>query len=230
LRQALALAIDRQILTRVVLGAGEIPAGSLVPPGLAGYQPQTFEGHDQAPEDRLREARRLYRQAGYGEHHPLQVELRYNTSSQHRRMAVAVAAMWKQALGVHVQLVNEEWKVFVNNRRQGVVTQVFRAGWIADFADPVSFLDLFRAGGELNATFYANSQYDGLLSRAAQSSGALRMRLLQQAEVLLMQDMPAIPLYYYVSRHLVKTRVTGFEDNVRDIHLSRYLDTGNPSP
>jgi oligopeptide transport system substrate-binding protein len=230
LRRALALAIDRQILTRVVLGAGEIPAGSLVPPGLAGYEPELFKQFGFAPEDRLREARRLYREAGYNEARPLRVELRYNTSSQHRRMAVAVAAMWKQALGVHTQLVNEEWKVFVNNRRQGVVTQVFRAGWIADFADPVSFLDLFRGDSELNATFYANPQYDGLLARAAASSGKARMRLLQQAELLLMQDMPAIPLYYYVSRHLVKSRVTGFSDNVRDIHLSRYLDTGTPSP
>ncbi|NIP17568.1 MAG: peptide ABC transporter substrate-binding protein, partial [Xanthomonadales bacterium] len=168
-------------------------------------------------------ARSLYREAGYGPGKALRVELRYNTSGMHRRMAVAVAAMWKQVLGVNAELINEEWKVFVNNRRQGVVTQVFRGGWIADYADPSTFLDLFRSGNELNNTFYAGGEYDALLRQAEGLQGAARMATLQRAESLLMRDMPVIPLYYYVSRHLVKPGVTGFYDNARDIHLSRYL-------
>lgn len=223
LRRALSLAIDRETLTRVVTGAGEVPAWGVVPPGLAGYTPQAAHSAQRSQADREEEARELYRMAGYGAQNPLRLELRFNTSTQHRRMAVAVAAMWKQVLGVHTELIHEEWKVFVNNRRQGVLTEVFRGGWIADYADPASFLDLFRRGDELNTTFYGNQQYDALLDRAAALAGSQRVELLQQAETLLMRDMPVIPLYYYVSRHLVKPGVRGFHDNVRDIHLSRYL-------
>jgi oligopeptide transport system substrate-binding protein len=223
LRRALALAVDRETLVRVVLGAGELPAWSIVPPGLPGYQPRADNAAGLDRDSREAKARQLYRAAGYGKGRELLVELRFNTSSLHRRMAVAVAAMWKQVLGVGTELINEEWKVFVNNRRQGVITQVFRGGWIADFADPESFLDLFRSGNELNTTFYANTRYDALLDQAGLLQGARRMAALQQAELALMRDMPVIPLYYYVSRHLVKPGVRGFEDNVRDIHLSRYL-------
>ena len=155
------------------------------------------------------------------------LELRYNTSAVHRRVAVAVAAMWKQVLGVNTELVNEEWKVFVNNRRLGVVTQVFRGGWIADYADPASFLELFSDGSALNNTFYGNARFDELLGSANAQTGPARMELLRRAESQLMQDMPVIPLYYYVSRHLVNPAITGFENNVRDIHLSRYLDLGS---
>jgi oligopeptide transport system substrate-binding protein len=214
LRQALSLAIDRETLIRVVLGAGEQPAWGLVPPGLAGtraMQPE-YARLDQAL--REVEARRLFAQAGYDRAAPLRIELRYNTSSQHRRMAIAVAT----------ELINEEWKVFVNNRRQQVVTQVFRGGWIADYADPASFLQLFRSDNPLNWSAYDNPAYDRLLQDAEQQVGPGRTALLRQAETMLMRDTPVIPLYYYVSRHLVKPEVEGFTDNIRDIHLSRYLD------
>ncbi len=226
LRRALMLAIDRDTLTRIVTGAGETPAWSVVPPGLDDYLPQADGSQRLSQEEREAEARALYATSGYGPDRPLRVQLRFNTSAQHRRLAVAVAAMWKQVLGVHAELMHEEWKVFVNNRRQGVLTEIFRGGWIADYADPATFLDLFRAGEELNTTFYANSRFDDLLDQAASRDGKQRFELLQQAETLLMRDMPVIPLYYYVSRHLVKTRVNGFHDNVRDVHLSRYLSIG----
>jgi oligopeptide transport system substrate-binding protein len=174
-------------------------------------------------QEREDEARRLFRQSGLGQGEPLVLEIRYNTSGVHRRMAVAVAAMWKQVLGVSASLVNEEWKVFVNNRRMGMVTEVFRGGWIADYADPASFLDLFISGSELNHTFYDNPGYDMLLESAREETGEDRMHHLRRAEALLLRDLPVIPLYYYVSRHLVKPDVLGFVDNVRDIHLSRYL-------
>ena len=230
LRQALALAIDRAILVRVVLGAGERPAWSIVPPGMPGYEPAMLPAAGLDQKAREAEARRLFAQAGLGDGETVLLELRYNTSALHRRVAVAVAAMWKQVLGVNAQLVNEEWKVFVNNRRLGVVTQVFRGGWIADYADPTSFLDLFLSGSALNSSFYSNPEFDALARSAASAAGAERMELLQRAESLIMQDMPLIPLYYYVSRHLVSPRVGGFVDNVRDVHLSRYLTVETEKP
>jgi oligopeptide transport system substrate-binding protein len=223
LRRALALAIDREILVKTVLGAGELPAWSVVPPGISGYEPTLMPMAAASQAEREAEARRIFRQAGFGRHGDLLLELRYNTSNVHRRVAVAVAAMWKQVLGVHTQLVNEEWKVFVNNRKMGVVTEVFRGGWIADYADPASFLDLFVGNSALNHTFYRIDDYDRLMTAARRAGGRNRMDILSQAESRLMEDMPVIPLYYYVSRHLVRPEVTGFLNNIRDIHLSRYL-------
>jgi oligopeptide transport system substrate-binding protein len=223
LRTALSLAINREILVKTVLGAGELPGWSIVPPGISGYQPSVMTQSLMSQEEREAEAVRLFNQSGFGRHEPLLLELRYNTSGVHRRIAVAVSAMWKQVLGVNTQLVNEEWKVFVNNRRMGVVTEVFRGGWIADYADPSSFLDLFISENSLNNTFYQGADFEMLMKSAALTAGATRMKLLQQAEAQLVKDMPVIPLYYYVSRHLVRPRITGFSENVRDIHLSRYL-------
>jgi oligopeptide transport system substrate-binding protein len=191
------------------------------------YEPSTLAGASLDQDQREEEARHLYRQAGLEADDPLRIELRYNTSGVHRRVAVAVAAMWKQVLGVNTELVNEEWKVFVNNRRMGVVTEVFRGGWIADYADPASFLDLFVGGSNLNHTFYANMRFDLLLESASAAEGQVRMELLRRAESQLLQDMPVIPLYHYVSRHMVNPRVRGYADNVRDIHLSRYLELEN---
>lgn len=230
LRQALSLAINREILAKTVLGAGEMPGWSVVPPGISGYQPATMAASELSQEEREAQAVRLFEQSGFGERRPLLLELRYNTSGVHRRVAVAVSAMWKQVLGVNTELVNEEWKVFVNNRRMGVVTEVFRGGWIADYADPSSFLDLFISGASMNNTFYGNSDFDLLIKSAERSSGNSRMELLRQAEAQLMKDMPVIPLYYYVSRHLVRPGITGFADNIRDVHLSRYLGVNTEKP
>ena len=234
LRTSLALAIDREILVRVVLGAGELPGWGIVPPGISGYQPAQMAQSSWTQAAREAEAVRLFKeavkQAGTGIKTPLVLELRYNTSQLHRRMAVAVAAMWKQVLGVATELVNEEWKVFVNNRRMGVVTEIFRGGWIADYSDPASFLDLFISGNALNSTFYTNREFDQRMASINRVSGSARMELLHKAEAELVEDMPVIPLYYYVSRHLVNSRITGFVDNVRDIHLSRYLGLARKFP
>ena len=228
LRRALALAIDRDILTRVVIGAGEQPAFGLVPPGLGAYEPAVMKEAGLSQQEREALARELFARSEAGAAGPLRLQLRYNTSNVHRRMAVAVAAMWNQVLGVETELINEEWKVFVNNRRLGAVTEVFRGGWIADYADPTSFLDLFRGGSEMNFTAFKEPAYDELLDEAEAPTGMERYEFLQRAEALLLQEMPAIPLYYYVSRHLVKPGVLGFVDNLRDVHLSRYLSLEQP--
>jgi oligopeptide transport system substrate-binding protein len=216
------LAVDRATLVRVVLGAGELPAFGVVPPGLVGYTPQSMQLSGATQAQRETEAKRLLKTAGIGPDMPL-LQLRYNTSGVHRRVAIAVAAMWKQVLGLNTELINEEWKVFVNNRRLGIVTQIFRGGWIADYADPTSFLEQFEHDSELNVTFSSDPGFDGLMAGASLMTGPGRMRELEQAESRLLEFLPVIPLYHYVSRHLVKPGIGGYADNVRDIHLSRYL-------
>jgi len=222
LRRALSLVIDRELLAERVLGAGEIPAWHLIPPGMPGW-PENDEPPGSNREARLAEARELYTQAGYSQRRPLTIELRFNSSLSHRRMAAAVAAMWREQLGVRTRMTNEEWKVFVANRRHGRLTQVVRGGWIADWRDPANFLQLFVGGSALNYTFWQDDHFDRLMASAEQSAGEPRLELLRQAEIRLLEQQVIVPLYYYVSRHLIKPDVKGFENNLMDIHLSRWL-------
>ncbi len=222
LRRALSLVIDRELLTERVLGAGEAPAYGLIPAGMPGWD-EAHPGDQRPLPERIIEARQLYRAAGFSERRPLRAELRFNTSLTHRRMAAAIAAMWKQQLGVETRLVNEEWKVFVANRRQGRITEIVRGGWTADWRDAGNFLQLFTSGSPLNYSFFADPEFDALMARADSLSGQERLSMLRRAEERLLAEHVIIPLYHYVSRHLVKPEVSGFEDNIMDIHLSRWL-------
>jgi len=224
LRRALVLAIDRKVITEKVTQFGEQPTFVLVPPGIGDYQSPVPGYAEWTQAERNEEARRLYQQAGYSEDNPLQVEIRYNTSENHKKIALAIASMWKQVLGVRTSLVNEEWKVFLQNREQKVVTQVFRAGWISDYNDPYSFLELFRTGHGRNDYGYSNSSYDALLMEIAQERiPARRNRMMVEAERILLEDNVIIPVYIYVTKRLVDPHVRGWQDNVMDHHLSRHM-------
>ncbi|GAB1594670.1 peptide ABC transporter substrate-binding protein [Lysobacter claricitrinus] len=224
LRRALSLAIDRDLLVRHVTGFGERAAYGVVPPGIAGYAPAATTWSTWTQVERERQARMLYRAAGYDDAHPLEIELRYNTSTPHRRLALAVAAMWRQVLGAHVRLRNEEWKVFVGNRKQRVITQVFRGGWIADVPDARNFLAAFGSDGPLNWTGHVDAGVVERIARAdAASSDAARNAWLRAAETRLVQADAVIPLYFYTSKHLVDPRVHGFEANALDRHASRWM-------
>ncbi|MEE4329369.1 MAG: peptide ABC transporter substrate-binding protein, partial [Wenzhouxiangella sp.] len=222
LRRALSLVIDRRLLTERVLGTGEVPAHRLIPPGMPGW-PDTESDEPDALDERIALARTLYRQAGYSRRRPLTVELRFNSTLSHRRMAAAVAAMWREHLGVRTRQVNEEWKVFVANRRQGRITEIVRGGWIADWRDAANFLQLFESDSPLNYTFWRDELFDRRMALARSQSGSERLLTLRSAEDRLLEQQVIVPLYYYVSRHLVKPEVTGFNDNLMDIHLSRWL-------
>lgn len=231
LREALSLAVDRDILTRHVTGLGETPAFGLVPPGIAGYNPAAMPAARLSQAQREARARALYRAAGYSRARPLVVELRYNTSTPHRRLALAVAAMWREVLGVQVRLRNEEWKVFVGNRKQRVITQVFRGGWIGDVPDARNFLAAFGSEGPLNWTGYDDAGFRERLTRAdAARSEAARNAWLRAAETRLLNAHAAIPLYFYTSKHLVSTRVRGFAANPLDRHASRWLRLESRQP
>lgn len=224
LRRALTLAIDRDLLTRYITGLGETPAYSLVPPSMYAEAAITPPDAPRAQSDRVAEAQRLYAQSGYSRAAPLEVELRYNTSTPHRRLALAVAAMWREQLGVRTRLVNEEWKVFVQNRRAGRLTEVFRGGWIADVDDPLTFLEAFDGAGPSNWTGYTDAAFSRALAVARGTADpALRRRRNAEAEAMLMQSQPILPIYFYVSKHLVRDAVEGFVANPLDRHPSRWM-------
>ncbi len=224
LRRALALAIDREIITGKVTQFGEQPAFSLVPPGMPDYPRSVPEWAEWDQARREEEARRLYQNAGYSSEAPLRVEIRYNTSENHKKIALAIASMWKQVLGVEAGLVNEEWKVFLQNREQKSVTQVFRAGWIGDYNDAFSFLELFHSSHGRNDFGYSNPVYDRLLADIAKERIPIRRRrLMAAAEQILLQDQPIIPIYAYVTKRLVKPQLKGWENNIMDHHYSKHL-------
>lgn len=227
LREALSLAVDRDKLTRYVTGLGEQPAYGLVPTGIPGYTGAETIGADATQAQREARAKALYRAAGYSDEKPLLLELRYNTSTPHRRIALTVASMWRDVLGVQVRLRNEEWKVFVQNRKQRTITQVFRGGWVGDVVDARNFLAAFGSDGPLNWTGYDDAGFRQRLAKAdVATTEAARNAWLRAAEQKLLNDNVAIPLYFYTSKHLVAEKVRGFEANTLDRHASRWLRWG----
>lgn len=221
LRRALALAVDRDIITGQVTNAGEVPAYGWVPP-VQNYTGQQMTEAAWSQEERVAEARRLYALAGYSEENPLRTRILYNTQEDHRRIAVAIASMWKQTLGVEVEILNQEWKVFLDTRQQKIETEIYRSGWIGDYNDAYTFAELFASGSGLNHTGYSSPDYDRLL-REASAEGDMKRRaeLLQQAERVLVEDLPIMPLYFYVTARLVRPWVGGFTPNIMDHHRSQ---------
>jgi oligopeptide transport system substrate-binding protein len=228
LRQALAMAIDRERLASAVLRVGELPAYGWVPPGIPGYTPQEFAWHGLTPEARLREARRLYAAAGYSPTHPLRLELRYNAGEVHNKVAIAVASMWKESLGVETRLATVEFKSLMDaiDRRD---VDVFRLAWVGDYDDAYSFLQYLKGNFGINLPHYRSAAYDALLERAAaEPEAGPRQALLEEAERRMLADTPLIPLYFYVNKHLVKPRVLGWYDNVMNVVYSKDLGLGPP--
>ena len=224
LRRALSMVIDRERLTESITGVGEIPAYGFVPPGTSNYTPQSSDYRSWTPEQRLAEARKLYAAAGYSNAQPLEVEIRYNAGEVHNAIAVAIADMWKQALGVQSKLVKEEFKVLLVDIGQKQVTQVFRSSWIGDYNDAFNFLEILQSDFGVNHPGYANPAYDALIRRAASTIDlGARRELLQEAERMMLADQPLAPLYFYVNKHLVKPYVRGWRQNVMNVVYSKDL-------
>lgn len=224
LRKALSMAVDRETIVSAVLGRGELPAYSWVPPGIEGYTPPGFEYAKLSKEEREEEARRLYKEAGYSSENPAQFELRYNVGEGEQRVAVAIQSMWKTVLGAEAVLVNEEFKVLISNIQKMEITQAYRLSWVGDYFDPNTFLELMETNNAQNLTGYGNGEFDQLMAQASvEIDSTKRMSLLERAESIMLEDHPAIPIYYYVSKHLVKEEVKGWKQTTVDFHPSQYL-------
>jgi oligopeptide transport system substrate-binding protein len=222
LRKALMLALDRNLLTEKVTQFGEKPSFTLVPPGIRGYVSPVPEWAEWTQEQRVAEAKRLYAEAGYSEENPLMFDIRYDPGENNKKMALAVSSLWKQVLGIKSTLINEEPRVFLQNREQKVLTQVFRSGWIGEYADAYSFLNLFRTDHLRNDFGYSNEVYDSLLDQvAAERIPSRRRRLMFETERMLLAEVPFIPLYSYVTKRLVDPRLRGWQNNVMDHHYSK---------
>jgi oligopeptide transport system substrate-binding protein len=223
LRQALSLVIDRERLVQAVTGTGESPAYTFVPPQTFNYSPPVPEYAAWTMPRRIAEARQLLADAGMLRAPP-SIELRYNSNELHGRIAVAVARMWKEALGVETTLHAEEFKVLLQDIDHGNGTQVFRASWLADYDDAYGFLQVLQSGFGINLPHYSNAAYDDLLARAAKEIDAGRRRaLLEDAERVMIADQPVIPLYFYVAKHLVSPQIRGWRDNPENVVYSREL-------
>lgn len=223
LRRALAMALDRDLIVRSVTGAGEVPAYSWVPP-MSGYPAQPPAWATLARRQQIDEARRLYADAGFDGRTPLELELLYPGGLNNRRLAIAIAAMWRETLGVQTRLREEPFAEFLESRDDLGTTMVFRSGWAADYRDPFSFAGLFDSETGASDTGWQNTDYDELLQTSMQARNSRRrLALLAEAEQLLLEEQPIIPLYFDVRRRLVKPEVRGWTPNAMDLHPSRHL-------
>jgi oligopeptide transport system substrate-binding protein len=218
-RQAMSMAIDRQKLNDTVLQKSNVPAYSITPPGTLGYQPPKLFDYD--PE----QARQLLADAGYpnGEGWP-GIELKYNTSESHRKIVVALQQMWKDVLNIEVTISNQEWKVYLD-----AVTQmdfdIARRGWIGDYVDPNNFLDLYLTGGGNNNTGFTDPRYDEMIQKLAPEAKTReeRFAIFREAETMLMEQMPILPIYTYTSKHLIHHTVKGLPANLMDSMNLKYV-------
>ena len=217
-RRALSAAIDKKRLVETVTKGGQVPSDSFVPP-LPGYKPQPGQGYD--PE----KARRMLAEAGYpgGAGFP-RMTIYYNTNMGHKAIAEYIKAQWKENLGIDVSLKDMEFKTFIDLRSKSHNFAVCRHGWIGDYLDPCTMLDLFVSGGGNNDGLYSNPTYDALIEAAQRSTGAERMELFEEAEETLLGDAAVLPIYYYSNLDLIDTSVWGgWHPTTMGFHPWKYI-------
>lgn len=226
-RNALSMAVDRDFLAKEIYSGSQIPAYSLVPPGMATYgEPSKASFAEISQLDREDKALELMKEAGYGEGgKPLEIEIRYNTNPNHERVATAVADMWKNTFNAKVTMTNLDVSSHYAYLQEGGKFNVARAGWVADYADAENFLALnLSTNKTFNYGKYNNPEFDALMKKSYEEENPeARSKLLHEAEALLSRDQPVAPLLTQADLWLVSNRVSGWEDNAANEHLSRFL-------
>lgn len=211
-RKALQLSLDRDTLVSKVVGRGETVAYQFTPPATQGMEQFTPEWKAWDKAKRIEEAKKLLAEAGYSTAKPLTFELLYNTNENHKKNAVAAAALWKEALGfVNVNLVNQEWKTYLDTRRNQR-QQMARGGWCADYNEASTFLNTFKSDNSSNYGKYKSAEFDGLMKQtlAAGVSPEARANLYKQAEAVMDKDAATVFVFHYVNARLVKPYVAGY--------------------
>jgi len=226
-RRALALAIDRESSCHNVLHDSHIPWGNFVPMGFRNYPYP--EGMRFDPQ----EAQRLLAEAGYpgGKGFP-KFDILFNTSENHRKIAETIQAMWKSHLGIEASLMNQEWASYLRTT-VSLEYQVARRSWIGDYLDPNTFLSCFTSESGNNRTGWKSAEYDELLSRAGEEQNTTtRMLLLADAEALLLDELPVLPIYSYKSNEFVAPYVRGLYSTATDTHPLKFVwfDRGGAQP
>jgi oligopeptide transport system substrate-binding protein len=221
-RKALNLAIDKETIVQYVTKAEEDPATSLVPPmpNYTGPMGGTFD-----PD----QARRLLADAGYpnGVGFPT-IQMSFNAMDVHELVAQVIQEMWKTHLNITVELQSMQWKVYLQRMQVGDF-DLARSGWIGDYPDPMAFLETFDCGASNNNARYCNRDFEALLNQVRSEEDATRRRkLLYDAEEILIQDLPLIPIFHYSLPYLLREDVEGFEENTRDFHLAKYMRRRSP--
>lgn len=229
-RRALAMAIDRDTLTDKFMHGVDVSLNTLTPHGIPGYTPPA-----NAPKFDPAGARKLLAEAGITDPSTVTVEILYNTNDQRKTAAQVIQQMWKQHLGINAQLHNEEWKSYLKDMKQKNYRSLCRAGWVGDYLDPMTFLDMPMTNGPMNQGYWANPKYDELINKARMEPNAKkRLQHLSQAETILMEEMPLIPIYQQNRDYLVKPGVKGYLPNILDFHPWQFVSldgaTGGDAP
>jgi oligopeptide transport system substrate-binding protein len=223
LRQALSMAVDRETISEKVM-MGVTPAYALVANGIPGYAPASYAWSSWSREKQLGTARNLYEKAGYSKKKPLHLKLYFNQDEGIRRLMIAIAGSWKQNLGVDSELIADEFRVFLTGRKDKNRWDVARLGWTADYDDPSSFLGVFSDESRENDPGYASDAFSLLMKRAEnEAQDNRRMQYLRNAEQVLLDDYPIIPIYFYRARRLVKPYLGGAQLTPMNRSYSKHL-------
>ncbi len=218
-RKALSLAIDRKTLTEKFLYGLGVPLTAFTPAGIPGYtQPANLVQFNPT------EAKKLLAEAGIKDPSTIHLEILYNTQDIRKTVAQVLQQMWKQNLGIDVQLHNEEWKSWTADMKQKNYVSLCRYGWIGDYLDPMTFLDMLTTNGPSNFSYWGNPKYDVLINQARiEPNPQKRMDLMRQAETVLLDDMGVIPIYQQNKSFLIKPTVKGYYPNILDIHSWQFV-------
>lgn len=220
-RQALSLAIDRDIIVEDVLAAGQFPAYTFTPGATAGFEVPMVEAAGMTQDERNEKAKALLAEAGYGSDNPISLEILYNTSEAHKSVAIAVSQMWKQTLGVETTLANMEWQTFLEERGNGNF-DVSRAGWCGDYNEASTFLDLMNSSSGYNDAGYNNPEVDALLAES--KTLADPSANYTKVEEIIAADVPIIPIYHYTENFMLNDAIKGWPfENVQQTWYSREL-------